>query len=93
MNNIYSGTFTKRGLIYDYSGIWKPLPAGISWKAVVRNADVVCRPHGELQDVDSEQDILEAIRQLIEISVTEALDAKAQLRMAAGRPRLVTGPG
>ena len=76
MNTIYSGSFTKDGLVYDYCGIWKPLVTGVEWKAVVRNADVVCRPCGVLEDERMEEEILLIIRQLIELSVEEALERK-----------------
>ena len=79
MNNIYSGSFTKRGLIYDYSGIWKPLPAGVAWKAVVRNADVVCRPSGTVAGACTQAEILEIIRQRIESSVVEAIDRRLRI--------------
>ena len=79
MNNIYSGSFTKRGLIYDYAGIWTPLPAGVAWKAVVRNSDVVCRPSGKLSGACTQAEILEIIRQRIESSVVEALDRRLRI--------------
>ena len=70
MNSLYSGTFTKRGVVYDYSGIWKPLAAGVAWKAVVRSTDAVRRPCGVLEDGYREQEILGMIHELIEASVT-----------------------
>jgi hypothetical protein len=79
MNNIYSGSFTKRGLIYDYSGIWTPLPAGVAWKAIVRNAAVVCRPSGRLYGPCTHTEILEIIRQRIESSVMEAIDRRLRI--------------
>ena len=76
MNRVYCGSFTERGLIYDYSGIWTPLPAGVAWKAVVRNSDVVCRPSGRLDDACEETEILDTIRQRIKASVIEVIDRR-----------------
>lgn len=76
MNNIFSGTFTRAGLIYDYSGVWSPLGAGISWKAIVRNADVVCRPSGTLTDGLTPEEIMEVITRLIELNIVETLEAQ-----------------
>ena len=75
MNNIFTGTYTRGGVTYDYSGIWSPLGAGISWKAIVRHADVVCRPAGMLSDGLTPEEILDIIRQLIELNIVETLEA------------------
>lgn len=75
MNNIFSGTFTRNGLIYDYSGVWSPKGSAISWKAIVRNADVVCRPAGSLADGLTPEEVMEVITRLIELNIVETLEA------------------
>lgn len=77
MNNIFSGSFTRDDLIYDYSGIWLRKVGCVEWKAVVMNEDVVCRPSGRVDDGLSEAEVLEVIRQLVEISVADALAEKS----------------
>lgn len=76
MNNIFTGTFTRDDLIYDYSGVWSPQGMAISWKAIVRNADVVCRPSGTLSDGLTEAEIMEVITRLIELNIIETLEAR-----------------
>jgi hypothetical protein len=75
MNNIFTGTYTRDGRIYDYSGVWVPHGMAISWKAIVRNADVVCRPSGTLSDGLTQEEILEVITRLIELNIVESLEA------------------
>lgn len=75
MNQIFSGSLRKDDQIYDYSGIWSRKPGAVEWKSVVRNEDVVCRPSGQLDDALTDEEIVEAIRQLVEISVLDALEA------------------
>lgn len=77
MNNVFSGSCRHQDLICDYSGIWVPNGMGIEWKAIVRNADVICRPNGTLRDTQNEDDVLEVIKRFIEASVREALDRRA----------------
>jgi hypothetical protein len=50
MNKIFNDTIYRGDLAYDYSGVWTRRTGGIDWKAVVRHADVVCRPCGTLED-------------------------------------------
>lgn len=76
MNNIFTGTFTRGGLIYDYSGVWSPHGVAISWKAIVRNADVVCRPSGTLSDGLTEREIMEVITRLIELNIVETVEGR-----------------
>jgi len=77
MNNVFTGSCRHAGLICDYTGIWAPLGTAIQWKAIVRNADVLCRPSGTLHDASNDDDVLEAIAQLIEVSVIEVLERRA----------------
>ena len=77
MNNIFTGTFSRGDLIYDYSGVWSPRGAAISWKAIVRNADVVCRPSGTLSDGLTEGEIMEVITRLIELNIVETVEAQS----------------
>jgi hypothetical protein len=73
MNTIFNGKITRDRLIFDYSGIWTRRSGGINWKAVVRNADVVCRPGGTLDDVLTDAEIRLAIRDLVVLSIADAL--------------------
>lgn len=73
MNTIFTGSFKRDGLIYDFSGLWSPSGARVSWKAIVRNADVVCRPSGELDSGLNDDEILDEIRLVIERETDEVL--------------------
>lgn len=73
MNIIFTGGTTRSGCIYDYTGIWSRKCGRTSWKAIVRNSGVVCRPFGVVEDEMSENELLAVIAQHIESSITEAL--------------------
>jgi hypothetical protein len=75
MNTIFSGSHTREALIYDYSGVWIRRSGGIDWKAIVRNADVVCKPSGVIDDGLNDDDALQVIRLLVEQSIQDALEA------------------
>ena len=77
MNNIFTGTFSRGGRIYDYSGVWSPHGVAISWKAIVRNADVVCRPAGTLSDGLTPEEIMEVITRLIELNIVETVEGQS----------------
>jgi hypothetical protein len=66
MNNIFMGSYTTHGAIYDYSGIWSRRGGRVEWKAVVRNADVVCRPAGTFRAEPAESDLVPLLERLIE---------------------------
>ena len=73
MNTLFNGIATRAKIRYDYSGVWTRRSGGIDWKAVVRNADVVCRPSGTLDDVLTDDEVRQAIRELVMISVADAI--------------------
>jgi hypothetical protein len=75
MNLIFSGRVTLRDQLYDYSGIWIRHKGRIDWKAIVRNADTVCRPRGTMDDELSDAEVLEVIRQLVIQSISDALES------------------
>jgi hypothetical protein len=79
MNNIFMGTYSADGLIYDYSGVWQRRSGGIDWKAIVRNADIVCRPHGTLHDDFAEHDVVAAITALVE----KEIERRREKRLSA----------
>ncbi len=66
MNNIFMGSYVRSGEIYDYSGIWTRQGPTITWKAVVMNADIVCRPRGTIHDEPDDPDVLRLITDSIE---------------------------
>jgi hypothetical protein len=72
MNNIFMGRYSAHGLIYDYSGVWQRRSGGIEWKAVVRNADIVCRPKGVLLEDVAEGEVVPAIAALVEEEIEQA---------------------
>lgn len=85
MNNIFMGSYKADGAIYDYCGFWSRKVAKVEWKAVVRKADVVCRPQGTIHDEPSDEDILRHITDAIETDID-------QHRHGARRaPRLASG--
>ncbi len=73
MNTIFSGSYTLGDLVYDYSGVWVRRSGGIDWKAVVRNADVVCRPSGTIDDEINDRDAVRVIKHLVEDSIETAI--------------------
>ena len=77
MNNIFSGRCRHEDVICDYVGIWAPTGHRVHWRAIVRSIDVVCRPSGTLQNASNDEDVLQAIKQLIDVSVIEALERRA----------------
>lgn len=73
MNTIFNDTLTRADVIYDYSGVWTRRSGGIDWKAIVRNADVICRPSGTLEDdALTDQQVREVIRALVSVSIDDA---------------------
>lgn len=80
MNNIFMGSYTAQGLIYDYSGVWQRRVGGIEWKAIVRNAAIVCRPHGTLHDELGEGEVVPAIKALVEHAIEQSTAAGAPTR-------------
>jgi hypothetical protein len=76
MNTIFSGSHTRDALIYDYSGIWTRRSGGIDWKAIVRNADIVCKPSGVIDDGLNDEDVLKVIRLLVEQSIQDAVEGE-----------------
>lgn len=84
MNNIFMGRYSAHGLIYDYSGIWQRGSTGIEWKAIVRNADIVCRPSGTLCDDFAEADVVPAISALVEQAIEQSKDGGERARRRAG---------
>jgi hypothetical protein len=77
MNMIFSGSHTRETLIYDYSGVWIRRSGGIDWKAIVRHADVVCKPSGVIDDGLNDDDVLKVIRLLVEQSIHDAVEGGA----------------
>jgi hypothetical protein len=73
VNIIFSGSCSLDDTIYDYSGIYTRRSGGTDWKAVVLNADVVCRPTGVIDDGLNEDEILEVIRHLIMQSIEDVV--------------------
>jgi hypothetical protein len=71
MNNIFMGSCTRYGEIYDYSGIWTRQGPTIKWKAVVLNADIVCRPRGTIYDEPEDPDVLRLITSSIESEIDQ----------------------
>jgi hypothetical protein len=89
MNMIFSGSHTRETLIYDYSGVWIRRSGGIDWKAIVRHADVVCKPSGVIDDGLNDDDVLKVIRLLVEQSIHDAVEgggASASARKAFPSP-------
>lgn len=85
MNNIFMGSYTKDEEVYDYSGIWSRGVAGVTWKAIVRNADVVCRPEGRIAedqggDVEVERIITRHVESEIEEHLLSAPNKVVRLR-------------
>jgi hypothetical protein len=76
MNNIFMGSYMKSGLIYDYSGVWSRTGGGLIWKAVVRNADVVCRPAGTIRDEPEGLDTETLLSRLVEEHIEQALERR-----------------
>src|SRR3954471_18923631 len=72
MNTIFNGRITRAEVVYDYSGVWTRRSGEIVWKAVVRNADVVCRPQGVLDDILTDREVRDVIRELVVVSVADA---------------------
>ena len=92
MNHIFNGSYREGDLIYDYTGVFVRQTGGISWKAVVMNAGVVCRPSGKLDDGLTHEQILGVIQQLVEISIKDAAaEGDVEARSGATTLRLVTG--
>ena len=71
MNTIFNGRITRAEVVYDYSGVWMRRSGAILWKAIVRNADVVCRPSGTLDDVLTDAEVMQAIKELVTVSVAD----------------------
>jgi hypothetical protein len=79
MNNIFTGGSRRGERIYGYSGSWSRAGGKISWKAIVQNDGVVCRPAGTVDDeLSDDASILAVVTQLIETSLTEALRHEAR---------------
>ena len=78
MNNIFSGNITRDNAVYDYSGVWTRRSGGVDWKAVVRHADVVCRPSGTVDDGLSDAEVRKVIQELVRVGVDDALADPAQ---------------
>ena len=76
MNHIFSGRFARGDANYDYSGIWSFAGTQIAWKAIVRNAGVVCRPSGRMDDGINEDEVLRLIAHSIEASTDGALNER-----------------
>jgi hypothetical protein len=81
MNYIFSGSFKRDDLIYDYTGVWSSAGARVSWKAIVRNASVVCRPSGEMEYGLSDEETLGTITRSIEATTDHALLDRAVLAL------------
>jgi len=76
MNNVFTGGARRQERTYDYSGIWSRAAGRISWKAVVRSEDVVCRPSGSLdEELPNDDVILAVVKLLIESSLDDTLAA------------------
>ena len=86
MNTIFSGSITRQELVYDYSGVWTRRPGGVDWKAVVMGATVVCRPSGTVDEGLDDVEVRQVIRELVKISVDDALapPAMGALNQARG---------
>lgn len=78
MNTIFSGSHTRDGLIYDYAGIWTRRSGGIDWKAIVRNADIVSKPSGVIDDGLNDADVLKVIDLLVEQSIHDAVTCESR---------------
>ena len=85
MNIIYNGSITRDGTIYDYSAVWTRRSGGIPWKAIVRHADVVCRPSGVLDDVLTDGQVRQVITQLVDDSIA-SLRARDRAANDPARP-------
>jgi hypothetical protein len=71
MNTIFNDTISRSAITYDYSGIWTRRMGGIAWKAIVRRSDVVCRPSGTLDDVLTDDQVRQVIRELVTLSIAD----------------------
>src|SRR5215217_327270 len=80
MNIIYNGSIKRDGTIYDYSAVWTRRSAGIDWKAVVRNSDVVCRPSGILDDILTDGQVGQVITGLVSDSIAAPAPARPAAR-------------
>ena len=76
MNKIFMGSYTRHGLIYDYSGVWSRTGGRLYWKAVVRNADVVCRPAGMIRDEPEGLAIETLLSRLVEDHIEQVLSTR-----------------
>jgi hypothetical protein len=74
MNTIFNDCITRDDVVYDYSGVWMRRSGAIVWKAIVMNADVVCRPSGTLDDVLTDTEVKQAIKELVTVSVADATE-------------------
>ncbi len=83
MNNIFMGRYSAHGLVYDYSGVWQRRSGGIEWKAVVRNADVVCRPKGVLTDEVGDGEVVPALAVLVEEAIEQTRLSPPAIRREA----------
>ena len=77
MNTIFNGETTLNDTVYDYSGVWVRGGGKIAWRAVVRSTDVVCRPSGNFGDEVSDSDARAVVRELVKLSVEDALAQRA----------------
>jgi hypothetical protein len=85
MNTIFNGSYTHGDLVYDYSGVWVRRSGGIDWKAVVRNADVVCRPSGTIDDEINDREAVSVIKRLVEDDIQTALAEREAKGAVASR--------
>ena len=76
MNNIFMGSYTIRGLLYDFSGIWSRREGKVEWKAVVRHADVVCRPSGTIHDEPSDSELIPLLKSLVRQDIEHVLERR-----------------
>jgi hypothetical protein len=80
MNIIYNGSIKRDGIIYDYSAVWTRRSGGIDWKAIVRGADVLCRPSGVLDDVLTDGQVRQVITQLVSDSIESLVSERPAKR-------------
>ena len=74
MNTIFNGRAEVAGVTYDYSGVWTRSSQATAWKAIVRNADVVCRSSGSIEADLNDTDTNEVIRELVKLDILDALE-------------------
>lgn len=67
------GSYEKHGALYDYSGVWQRKGGVVDWKAIVRSADVLCRPRGTIDHEPEGRDLVVVLQGLVEAHIEDAL--------------------